>query len=78
MSNKTNTVFRIACYYTLYDIVLLTEFVRKVMRSVMSAVLITRWADPELSIGPFCVTRSNPTRQLTDPTQPDPTQYNYT
>jgi len=41
---------------------------------------------PELSMGPFCVTRSNPTHQLTDPTQPttsgkiwtqpDPTQYN--
>jgi len=30
----------------------------------------------ELSIGPFRVTRSNPTHQLTDPTQPDPTQYN--
>jgi len=38
-------------------------------------------------MGPFCVTRSNPTRQLTDqlnPTaseknwiQPDPNQYNY-
>jgi len=25
---------------------------------------------PELSMGPFCVTRSNPTHQLTDPTQP--------
>ena len=43
---------------------------------------------PELSMGPFCVTRSNPTHPLTDPTQsnslqveknwtqPDPTQYN--
>jgi len=42
----------------------------------------------ELSMGPFCVIRSNPTHQLTDPTQPnllqvekdptqpDPTQYN--
>ena len=29
----------------------------------------------ELSMGPFCVTRSNPTYQLTDPTQPNPTQY---
>jgi len=26
--------------------------------------------DSELSMGPFCVTRSNPTHQLTDPTQP--------
>jgi len=25
---------------------------------------------PELSVGPFCVTRSNPTHPLTDPTQP--------
>jgi len=25
----------------------------------------------ELSMGPFCVTRSNPTHQLTDPTQPN-------
>ena len=33
----------------------------------------------ELSMGPFCVTRSNPTHQLTDPTQVEnlyPTQYN--
>jgi len=38
----------------------------------------------ELSMGPFCMTRSNPTHQLTDPThymwknwtQLDPTQYN--
>jgi len=28
-------------------------------------------ARPELSVGPFCVTRSNPTHQLTDPTQPN-------
>ena len=32
----------------------------------------------ELSMGPFCVTRSNPTHQLTDPTdqlnQPNPLQ----
>jgi len=27
---------------------------------------------PELSIGPFCVTRCNPTHQLIDPTQPNP------
>ena len=26
--------------------------------------------DSQLSMGPFCVTRSNPTHQLTDPTQP--------
>ena len=26
----------------------------------------------ELSMGPFCVTRSNPSNQLTDPTQPNP------
>jgi len=25
-------------------------------------------------MGPFCVTRSNPTHQLTDPTQPNPLQ----
>ena len=31
-------------------------------------------ASTELSMGPFCVTRSNPTRQLTDPTQPNPIQ----
>ena len=29
---------------------------------------------PELSMGPFCVTQSNPTHQLTDPTQPKPLQ----
>ena len=29
---------------------------------------------PELSMGPFCVTQSNPTHQLTDPTQPNPLQ----
>ena len=28
----------------------------------------------ELSMGPFSVTRSNPTHQLTDPTRPDPLQ----
>ena len=28
----------------------------------------------ELSMGPFCVTRSNPTHQLTDPIQPSPLQ----
>jgi len=28
----------------------------------------------ELSVGPFCVTRPNPTHQLTDPTQPNPLQ----
>jgi len=28
----------------------------------------------ELSMGLFCVTRSNPTRQLTDQTQPNPLQ----
>jgi len=28
----------------------------------------------ELSMGPFCVTWSNPTHQLTDPTQPNPLQ----
>jgi len=31
-------------------------------------------ARTELSMGPFCVTRSNPTHQLTDPTQPKPLQ----
>ena len=29
---------------------------------------------PELFIGPFCLTQSNPTHQLTDPTQPNPLQ----
>ena len=29
---------------------------------------------PELSTGPFCVTRSNSTHQLADPTRPDPIQ----
>ena len=29
-----------------------------------------RAVNPELSMGPFCVTQSNPTHQLTDPTQP--------
>jgi len=28
----------------------------------------------ELSMGPFCVIRSNPTHQLTDPTRPNPIQ----
>ena len=28
----------------------------------------------ELSMGPFCATRSNPTHQLTVPTQPNPQQ----
>jgi len=28
----------------------------------------------ELSMGPFCVTLSNPTHELTDPTQPNPLQ----
>ena len=28
----------------------------------------------QLSMGPFCVTRSNPTYQVTDPTQPNPLQ----
>jgi len=32
------------------------------------------YSDPELSTGPCCVTRSNPTHQLTDPTQPNPLQ----
>jgi len=32
---------------------------------------------PKLSVGPFCVTRSNPIHQLTDPTQPDPTHYKW-
>ena len=28
-------------------------------------------------MGSFCVTRSNPTHQLTDPTQPNPTHYKW-
>jgi len=49
--------------------------------------IVTRWPNdpvpclvrmrcptaPELSTGPFYVTRFNPTHQLTDPTQPNPT-----
>ena len=31
------------------------------------------WHIAELFLGPFCVTRFNPTHQLTDPTQPNPT-----
>ena len=31
----------------------------------------------ELSTGPFCVTRSNPTHQLTDPKSPNPTHYKW-
>jgi len=34
--------------------------------SLLCAVLVTT----ELSMGPVCVTRSDPTHQLTDPTQP--------
>jgi len=51
-----------------------------------SVLPVASQSDPELSTGPFCVTRSNPTHQPTDPTQrttsgkivtqPDPTQYN--
>jgi len=38
-------------------------------------VAISRvYAMPELSTGPFCVTQSNPTHQLTDPTRPNPLQ----
>ena len=33
-----------------------------------------RYASPKLSMDPFCVTRSNSTHQLTDPTQPNPLQ----
>ena len=36
--------------------------------------LLLPTADTELSIGPFYVTRSNPTHQLTDPIQPKPLQ----
>ena len=48
--------------------------------------MTVRWQYSQLSTGPFCATRSNPTHQLTDPTQPntsgkiwthpDSTQYN--
>jgi len=31
---------------------------------------------PELSVGPFSVTRPNPTHQLSDPTQPNATRHN--
>ena len=34
----------------------------------------TNSSPPQLSMGPFCVTRSNPTHQLTDPTQTNPQQ----
>ena len=30
---------------------------------------------PHLSMGPLCVTRSNPTHQLADPTQPTTTDW---
>ena len=36
--------------------------------------LSTQYAVPELFMGPLCVTLSNPTHQLTDPTQPNPLQ----
>jgi len=39
-------------------------------RSIHPVTAVT----PELSLGPFCVTRSNPTFQLTDPTRPNPIQ----
>ena len=42
---------------------------RPVRLSVRACVGV---GDAELSVGPFCVTRSNPTHQLTDPTQPNP------
>jgi len=34
-------------------------------------------ASSELSMGPFCVTRSNSTHHLTDPMQPNPTHYKW-
>jgi len=34
----------------------------------------TQSVHPEWSVGPFCVTRPNPTHQLTDPTQPNQLQ----
>ena len=33
--------------------------------------------EPELSLGPFCVTRSNPTHQLADPTRPNPNNWQW-
>ena len=41
-------------------------------RSVRLSVRAGMPGGAELSVGPFCVTRSNPTYQLTDPTQPNP------
>ena len=56
---------------------------RRLPTAVLPIVAIHQFMDaaPELSMGPFCVTRSNPTQQLTDPTHYkwenlDPTQYN--
>jgi len=40
----------------------------------LSLSLSTIQFDSELSIGPFCVTRSNPNHQLTDSIQPNPVQ----
>ena len=35
---------------------------------------VSQGSNTELSLGLFCVTRSNPTHQLTDPTKPNPLQ----
>jgi len=42
--------------------------------SALTENLKPEHADTESSIGPFCVTRSIPTYELTDPTQPNPLQ----
>jgi len=44
------------------------------MRSASTHVRFTPAFQPWLSMGLFCETRSNPTNQLTDPTQPNPLQ----
>jgi len=42
--------------------------------SALTENLKPEHADTESSIGPFCVTRSIPTYELTDPTRPNPVQ----
>jgi len=45
-------------------------FIQSINQSISKFLKWPKLCNPELSMGPFCVTRSNPTRQLTDPTQP--------
>jgi len=48
--------------------------VQSIKKQVSRLYSLSSPADPELSMGPFCVTRPNTTHQLTDPTQPNPLQ----